>query len=101
MPPKALANVNWGGREHPKYQQLSMATQQLLGLGVAFMRLVLLKSNQDAEASDLALVGNTVCISAFIFDRFHVSKKDNKTAFERQHERQDSFKHAWHPLQCL
>ena len=25
MPPQALANWNWGGREHPKYQNLSMA----------------------------------------------------------------------------
>ena len=40
-----------------------MATQQLLGLGVAFMRMVLLKPNQDAEASEKALVGNTVLVA--------------------------------------
>ena len=38
MPPQALANWNWGGREHPKYQNLTMATQSLLGLGKLIMR---------------------------------------------------------------
>ena len=43
MPPKALANLDWGGREHALYQNLTMSTRTLLGLGRLVMRLVLLK----------------------------------------------------------
>ena len=42
MPPQALANWNWGGRQHPKYQNLSMAEKTLLGLVKLIMRMVLL-----------------------------------------------------------
>ena len=49
MPPQALVNWNWGGREHPKYQNLSMATKSLLGLGKLIARMVLLKPRDDTD----------------------------------------------------
>ena len=63
MPPQALANWNWGGREHPKYQNLSMATKSLLGLGKLIMRLVLLKPTDNTDEADKALVGNTILVA--------------------------------------
>jgi len=49
MPPQALANWNWGGREHPKYQALSMATKNVLGLGKLIARMVLLKPMDNTD----------------------------------------------------
>ena len=63
MPPQALANWNWGGREHPKYQHLSMAQKSLLGLVKLIMRLVLLKPNDKTDESEKALVGNTILVA--------------------------------------
>ena len=63
MPPQALANWNWGGREHPKYQTLSVATKSLLGLGKLVSRMILLKPTGDAEDSEKALVGNTILVA--------------------------------------
>ena len=60
MPPHLLANWNWGGREHPKYQNLTMACKSLLGLGKLNMRLVLLKPTDNTDECDTALVGNTI-----------------------------------------
>ena len=63
MPPQALANWNWGGREHPQYQNLTMACQSLLGLGKLFMRLVLLKPTDNTDEAEKALVGNTILVA--------------------------------------
>ena len=60
MPPRALANWNWGGREQPTYQNLNMSTRTLLGLGRSVMRMVLLKPHDDSDATEKALVGNTI-----------------------------------------
>ena len=40
MPFFALANWNWGGRLHPLYYNLSIATKALLGLAIMICRLV-------------------------------------------------------------
>ena len=63
MPPQALANWNWGGREHPKYQNLTMAQKSLLGLVKLIMRLVLLKPTDNTDESEKALVGNTILVA--------------------------------------
>ena len=63
MPPKALANWNWGGREHPLYKDLSLATRSFLGIGRLLMRLVLLKPKGQADETEKALVGNTILVS--------------------------------------
>ena len=63
MPPRALANWNWGGREHPMYQNLTMSMRTLLGLGRFLMRLVLLKPQDDSDATEKALVGNTILVA--------------------------------------
>ena len=57
MPSQARANWNQGGREHPKYQALTMATKSLLGLGKLIARMVLLKPMDDTDDSERALVG--------------------------------------------
>ena len=63
MPPQAVANWNWGGREHPKYQNLSMAMKSLLGLVKLIMRMVLLKPTDNTDESEKALVGNTILVA--------------------------------------
>ena len=63
MPPQALANWNWGGREHPKYQDLSMACKSLLGLGKLVARMVLLKPMDNTDESEKGLVGNTILVA--------------------------------------
>ena len=63
MPPQALANWNWGGRIHPKYQNLSMATKSLLGRGKLNMRVVLLKHMDNTDESEKALVGNSIFVA--------------------------------------
>ena len=57
MPPQALANWNWGGREHPKYQDLSMATNSLLGLRKLVVRMVLLKPKDDTDDCEKSVSG--------------------------------------------
>ena len=63
MPPQALANWNWGGCEHPKYQNLSMATMSLLGMGKLIARMVLLKPRDNTDDCEKALVGNTILVA--------------------------------------
>ena len=63
MPPQALANWNWGGREHPKYQNLTMAQKSLLGLVKLIMRMVLLKPKDNTDESEKTLVGNTILVA--------------------------------------
>ena len=62
-PPQALVNWNWGGREHPTYQGLAMATKSLLGLGKLIARLVLLKPMDATDDCEKALVGNTILVA--------------------------------------
>ena len=61
--PQALANWNWGGRLHPLYKDLTMATRMLLGLGRAVMRLVLLKPRDKTNEVEKGLVGNTILVA--------------------------------------
>ena len=63
MPPQALANWNWGGHEHPNYQNLTMAQKSLLGLVKLIMRMVLLKPTDNTDESEKALVGNTILVA--------------------------------------
>ena len=63
MPPQALANCNWGGREHPWYQNLTMAMKSILGLGKLICRMVLLKPMDNTDDSEKALVGNTILVA--------------------------------------
>ena len=63
MPPQALANSNWGGREHPKYQNQTMAMKSLLCLVKLIMRMVLLKPTDNTDESEKALVGNTILVA--------------------------------------
>ena len=63
MPPQALGNWNWGGREHPRYQNVSMATTSLLGLGKIFIRMVSLTPTDNTDESEKAIVGNTILVA--------------------------------------
>ena len=63
MPPQALANWNCGGREHPKFQNLSMAQKSLLSLVKLIMRMALLKPTDNTDESEKALVGNTILVA--------------------------------------
>ena len=63
MPPQSLANWFWGGRLHPLYKDLTMATRTLLGLGRAVMRLVLLKPRDKTDEVEKGLVGNTIFVA--------------------------------------
>ena len=49
MPFFALANWNWGGRLHPLYYNLSIATKALLGLAIMICRLVALRRSEHEE----------------------------------------------------
>ena len=49
MPFFALANWNWGGRLHPLYYNLSIATKALLGLAIMICRLVVLRHSEHEE----------------------------------------------------
>ena len=63
MPPQALASWNWGGREQPKYQNLTVAQKSLLGLVKLIMRMVLLKPTDNTDESEKALVGNKILVA--------------------------------------
>ena len=52
-----------GGREHHTYQNLSIDTQSLLGLGKLIARMVLLKPRDDTDDCERALVGNTILVA--------------------------------------
>jgi hypothetical protein len=62
MPPLALANLMWLGREHPLYQNLSLATRLLLGVGRVGWRKVFLRKGAQDE-SQVGLCGNTVLLA--------------------------------------
>ena len=58
----ALANLMWGGREHPAYQNISKATRTLLGRGRLLHRKVILKRGAPKEQS-VGLTGNIVMLT--------------------------------------
>ena len=49
MPPLALANLNFLGREHPSIQNLSLATKRLLGKGCLCLKQLFLGQGESAE----------------------------------------------------
>ena len=61
MPPLALANLNFLGREHPSFQNL-LATKRLLGKGCLCLKQLFLGQGESAEV-EKGLQGNTVMIS--------------------------------------
>ena len=63
MPFFALANWNWGGRLHPLYYNLSIATKALLGLAIMICRLVVLRHSQHEEDQEKGFVGNTILLT--------------------------------------
>jgi hypothetical protein len=55
MPGPALANLMWGGREHPAYQDISEATSVLLGRGrLVYQKVILKKGAPDEQPFGLA-----------------------------------------------
>ena len=67
LPPRALANDMWGGREHPLYQRLRTlpAAKMLLGQGRVLYRKVVLNKKHGREALEAqhGLQGNTTFIA--------------------------------------
>ena len=59
----ALANWNWGGRLHPLYYNLSIATKALLGLAIMICRLVVLRHSEHEEDQEKGFVGNTILLT--------------------------------------
>ena len=62
MPGPALANLMWGGREHPDYQNLSEATSVLLGRGRLVYQKIILKKGA-ADEQPLGMAGNCVMLT--------------------------------------
>ena len=63
MPFFALSNWNWGGRLHPLYYNLSIATQALLGLAIMVCRLVVLRHSEHPDEQEKGFVGNTILLA--------------------------------------
>ena len=63
MPSFALVNWNWGGRLHPLYYNLSIATKTLLGLAIMICRLVVLRHSDHEEDQEKGFVGNTILLT--------------------------------------
>ena len=63
MPFFALANWNWGGRLHPLYYNLSIATKALLGLAIMVCRLIVLRHSEHPEDQEKGFVGNTILLT--------------------------------------
>ena len=63
MPFFALANWNWGGRLHPLYYNLSIATKALLGMAIMICRLVVLRHSEHEEDQEKCFVGNTILLT--------------------------------------
>ena len=63
MPFFALANWNWGGRLHPLYYNLSIATKMLLGLATVICRLVALRYSEHEDDQEKGFVGNTILLT--------------------------------------
>ena len=63
MPFFALANLNWGGRMHPAFRDLSVAMRLLQGLGRPLLRLIALQYSENEEDQEKGLVGNTILLA--------------------------------------
>ena len=63
MPFFALANWNWGGRLHPLYYNLSIATKALLGLAIMVCRLIVLRHSEHPDDQEKGFVGNTILLT--------------------------------------
>ena len=63
MPFFALSNWNWGGRLHPLYYNLSIATKALLGLAIMLCRLLVLQHSEHEEDQEKGFVGNTILLT--------------------------------------
>ena len=63
MPAYALANWNWGGRLHPEYKDLNIATKSLLGLATMICRLIVLQHSEHEEDQEKGFVGNTILLT--------------------------------------
>ena len=62
MPSPALANLMWGGREHPAYQDISEATSVLLGRGrLVYQQISLKKGAPDVQP--VGLSGNCILLT--------------------------------------
>ena len=66
MPWFALANWNWGGRLHPQYKDLNIATKSLLGLATMICRLIVLQHSEHPEDQEKGFVGNTILLTSNI-----------------------------------
>ena len=62
MPGPALANLMWGGREHPAYQDISEATSVLLGRGRLVHQKIILKHGAPDE-QPVGLAGNCILLT--------------------------------------
>ena len=62
MPGPALANLMWGGREHPAYQDISEATRVLLGRGRLVHQKIILKHGAPDE-QPVGLGGNCILLT--------------------------------------
>ena len=62
MPPTALSNLLWLGREHPRIQDASLGTKLLLGLGRPCFRKLFLGKGQR-ENLQQGLTGNSVLVA--------------------------------------
>ena len=63
MPFFALSNWNWGGRLHPLYRDLSIATETLLGLAIMVCRLNVLRYTDTSDEQENGFVGNTILLA--------------------------------------
>ena len=59
----ALSNWNWGGRVHPLYRNLSIATETLLGLAILVCRLIVLRYTDRPDEQEKGFVGNTILLA--------------------------------------
>ncbi|MEE3246833.1 MAG: DUF6570 domain-containing protein, partial [Chloroflexota bacterium] len=57
-----MANLMWGGREHPMYQHLTDATKMFLSRGRPFLRKLVLGRGCPSERS-VALEGNSILLA--------------------------------------
>ena len=63
MPFFALSNWNWGGRVHPLYRDLSIATESLLGLAIMVCRLIVLRYTDNPDEQEKGFVGNAILLA--------------------------------------
>ena len=71
MPPLALANGMWLGREHILYQNLTLGTRMMLGKGRACWRKLILGSGNEEE-KEKGMTGNSILLAQAQADLEHV-----------------------------